>query len=182
MKVASAQHNPSRKALKRVPKQNNPSAKALKAVLKVNSIDLPIEIIGKYAECQKCPSDFWSWAGIRLDLRADGTKPIGNFLCEAYLGITHLQTQRKWDTIVWRFFVLFFHDLIDHLSRTNISSGFQDKLVLILSSSPSISDTNTYIQDNLKRWATAGLRYARLSKSLGNGALFLLPQTVTDKT
>ncbi|KAH7418725.1 hypothetical protein BKA64DRAFT_207246 [Cadophora sp. MPI-SDFR-AT-0126] len=162
-------------------KQKNASEKALLAVQRVQRISLSTKILGKYKECQQCPSDFWSWAGIQLDLKTKLTKPPKVFFCEAYLGISRLEVQREWDTVNWRFFVLFFNDLVDCLGRKYISSTFEDQLVQTLTSS-SIPDSPTDIRKNIKRWVACGVRYARLSKSLGNGAPFLLPQSVTDHT
>lgn len=76
--------------------------------------------------------------------------------------------------------MLFFYDLIESLGRKVLTASFQDELVEILSSS-SIQDTTTNIKKNLKRWISSGYRYSQLSNSLGNGAPFLLPQSVTDK-
>ncbi|CCD42616.1 hypothetical protein BofuT4_P074180.1 [Botrytis cinerea T4] len=113
-------------------KQDNTSVKALKAIQKVEEINLPSIILSKYKQCQQCPSSFWSWAGIRLDLNANETKPIGTLLGEAYLGLSNLEIQP--------------------------------------------------IRKNLKRWVAAGSRYSALSDSLGKGAPFLLPRSVSDKT
>ncbi|TGO07017.1 hypothetical protein BTUL_0348g00050 [Botrytis tulipae] len=164
-------------------KQDSQSVKALKAIQKVEEINLPSKVSSKYKQCQQCPSSFWAWAGIRLDLNADETnKPIRILLGEAYLGISNLEIQREWDTINWRFFVLFFHDLMNCLDRRHLTKLFEDELVGILSSSELIIDTTTNIRNNLKRWVSAGSHYSVLSDSLGKGAPFLLPQSVTDKT
>ncbi|KAM0123374.1 hypothetical protein ACHAO1_011314, partial [Botrytis cinerea] len=163
-------------------KQDNTSVKALKAIQKVEEINLPSIILSKYKQCQQCPSSFWSWAGIRLDLNANETKPIGTLLGEAYLGLSNLEIQREWDTINWRFFVLFFYDLMNSLNKRNVTRFSENGLVDILSSSDLISDTTTAIRKNLKRWVAAGSRYSALSDSLGKGAPFLLPRSVSDKT
>lgn len=163
-------------------KQRNPSSKALKAIQKVNKISLPDAVHDKYRECQQDPSKFWVWAGIQLDLESSSVKPIAVFLSEVYLGITGLETQRQWDTISWRFFVMFFYDLVENFGRKYLTSAFEDELVAMLSSSTTVTDTTKKIRGNLKHWVASGSRYAKLSDSLGDGAPFLLPQSVTDKT
>lgn len=163
-------------------KRAKPSLHALKAIQKAEDVGLPSKVLNKYQVCQQCPSEFWSFAGIHLNLKADKTKQINVFLCEAYSGINQLETEREWHTIIWRFFVLFFYDLVEFLGRQVVTASFQEEIVGILSSSSSIQDTKTTIRKNLKRWVLSGTHYSRLSDSLGFGAPFLLPQSVTDKT
>jgi hypothetical protein len=155
-------------------KQKSTSDKALQAILSVKNIELPTEVQKKYNECRQCPSTFWVWAGIQLYLGTNSTKPI-TALYEVYLGITGLETQRQWDTISWRFFVIFFYDFVVSFGGTYLTSTFEDNLVLILSSLSSITDTVETIRGNLKRWVACGSRYALLSGSFDNGAPFLLP-------
>jgi hypothetical protein len=162
--------------------KRNESSRALKAIEKIKAIDLPSEVSERYIQCQRYPSTFWSFAGIKLDLNAAKTKPIETFLCQAYLDIGQLESERVWAVIQWRFFVIFFYDLVISLGRTLFTSSFSDELVRMLVSSPSIQDTHENIEENLRRWVSAGCHYAMLSDSLGAGAPFLLPQTVTDKT
>ncbi|KAJ8062028.1 hypothetical protein OCU04_009809 [Sclerotinia nivalis] len=154
----------------------------LNSIRKVTNIELPGEVLGIYKECQQNPLRFWSWAGIQLDLTADETKPIEFFFRETYLGINRLETQRIWDTIIWRFFVLFFYDLVKIFGKTYLTISLENKLIDILSSTTSIHDTTTKIQENLRRWIAAGSHYSQLSDSLGYGAPFLLPLSVADST
>ncbi|KAM3067156.1 hypothetical protein ACMFMG_011709 [Clarireedia jacksonii] len=162
--------------------KRNESTRALKAIEKIEAIDLPSEVLEKYTQCQRIPSTFWSFDGIKLDLNAAITEPIEIFVCQAYLGIVQLESERVWAVIRWRFFVIFFYDLVFSLGRKHFTSSFSDELVRMLVSSPSIRDTANKIKNNLKRWVSAGCHYATLSDSLGAGAPFLLPQAVTDKT
>lgn len=132
--------------------------------------------------CQQDPSKFWVWAGIQLDLEGHCAQRIGIFLSEAYLGITRLETQRQWDTINWRFFVIFFHDLVTSFGKKYLTPAVENELVAALTSATSVTDTAEKIRGKLKHWVKCGSKYAKLSESLGDGAPFLLPQTVTDST
>lgn len=155
---------------------------ALKAILKVGSIALPPAVTPKYNECKQSPSKFWISTGVQLDLERN--RPIENLVSQVYLGITSLETQSQWDTILWRYFVLFFHDLVTWLGISGLTAKFQDHLVatVLAAPGPVFDDDANTIQENLKRWTACGSRYTWLSASLDNGALFLLPQCVTDRT
>ncbi|KAF7874180.1 hypothetical protein EAF04_002852 [Stromatinia cepivora] len=184
--LAKAKTNVSEITLNQEPNQKLPKIdtnRVLKSIRKVTNIELPIQVLEKYRECQQYPFKFWSWAGIQVDLTADKTKPIDIFFCETYVGISRLENQRQWDTIIWRFFVLFFYDLVKISGRKILSASFENQLACTISSTtPSIQDTKTKIRENLRRWVSAGSRYAQLSNSLGYGAPFLLPLSVADNT
>ncbi|CAD6443728.1 eef7672e-9e31-4a2c-967a-cde4ac3a9b7f [Sclerotinia trifoliorum] len=154
----------------------------LKLIRKVTNIELPSEVLEKYKECQQYPFKFWSWAGIQFDLTADKIEPIEFFFRRVYLGINQLETQRAWDTIIWRFLTLFFHDLVVILNRKILTESLENQLVDILCSVTAIQDTTIKIRENLRRWVAAGFRYSQLSDSLGYGAPFLLPLSITDNT
>ncbi|ESZ89495.1 hypothetical protein SBOR_10120 [Sclerotinia borealis F-4128] len=156
--------------------------RVLKSIRKITNIELPGEVLERYRECQKYPFRFWSWAGIQLDLTTDETKPIELFFRKMYLGINQLETQRVWYTIIWRFFVLFFYDLVVILGRKILTESFENQLVDMLSSTTSIQDTTIKIRENLRRWVAAGSHYSQLSNSLGYGAPFLLPLSVANST
>ena len=162
-------------------KPKNVSSKALKAIQNINEISLPDGVQERYLECQEDPSKFWVWAGFQLDLDSNSIKSIETFLIEAYAGLTHLESQRQWDTIQWRFFVIFFYDLAKSFGGTYIKPAIEEEIMTILSSSATFH-TPEKIRGNLKRWVSCGLRYANLSVSLCDGAPFLLPQAITDKT
>ncbi|KAJ8062300.1 hypothetical protein OCU04_008846 [Sclerotinia nivalis] len=185
--LAKAKTNVSEIILNQEPKQKLPTKKdtnrVLKSIRKITHIELTGEVLEKYRECQQYPFKFWSWAGIQVDLTADKTKPIEIFFSQAYMGIRRLETKRQWDTIIWRFFVLFFYDLVKVSGRKNLTASFENQLACTLASTTtSIQDTNTKIRENLRRWVSAGSRYAQLSNSLGYGAPFLLPLSVADNT
>ena len=111
-----------------------------------------------------------------------GCDPINTVASQAYIGLTALNTQRKWDTITWRYYTLFFYDLILLIGdgKLNLTTGLHRKLLEVLHSSPFITDDIDIIENNLKKWVSAGSRYSKFCTSLGDGALFLLPPLSDD--
>ncbi|MCJ1473147.1 hypothetical protein MMC13_001798 [Lambiella insularis] len=161
------------------PKTNS----ALRAILKVKSIALPEAITPVFNECKRSPATFWSSAGLQFDLERHSAKPLTDFVPEVYLGIRSLETRRVWDTILWRYFVLFFHDLATFFNISKITTKLEDYLVVtILAFSGPVRDDTDTIRENIRRWTASGYRYAHLSAAFDDGAPFLLPQSVTDKS
>ena len=102
-------------------------------------------------------------------------------LAGIYLGALGISAKREWNTILWRFLSLFFHDLKILLGGSFLTTHMVSSMLQILAESGHVED-NSVIRENLDKWTSAGLRYDTLSKSLDDGAMFLLPQTITDKT
>lgn len=106
---------------------------------------------------------------------------------QMYMGMKKLETRRHSDTIIWRYFTLFFYDLVRMIGdgRKYLVSALQGKLVHVIKSSHfmAIQESNTStIQADLKRWASVGSKYDNIITALGHddGALMLLPSEVTD--
>lgn len=93
-----------------------------------------------------------------------------------------LETQRQSGTIIWRYFTLFFYDLMNMVGdgRKYMVETLQDELVQLINNSGVMKNSAGIIRKDLKRWANAGSKYDNLARRLGIGALMLLPQEVTD--
>ncbi|KFY17979.1 hypothetical protein V492_00229 [Pseudogymnoascus sp. VKM F-4246] len=151
---------------------------SLIAILEVKEIALPEEVQTLFSGCKENPSKFWSSVGIQNDaICFTGSESIDTVASQAYIGLTALHTQRKWDTITWRYYTMFFYDLILLIGdgKTNLTAGLHRKLFEVLQNSPLITDSLNIIESNINTWITAGSRYSKFCKSLDNGALFLLP-------
>ena len=114
----------------------------------IETIKLPSIVQEKYDQCKERPSQFWVLAGIQLDL--SDTKPTSAFLSEAYLGIGLLEAQRVWDTITWRFFVLFFYDPACLFGSKYLTVSLENELAVTITSSPLITHTPEVIKGNLR--------------------------------
>jgi hypothetical protein len=99
-------------------------------------------------------------------------------VAQAYTGLKSLRVTRKWHTITWRFYTLFFFELALLLGEggVTINKKALDRLSDVLTASTAIEDKRKTIALNLKTWTTIGSRYYKLCSSLSSGALFLLPQ------
>lgn len=151
---------------------------SLVAILEVGEVALPEEVQTLFNGCKKNPSKFWSSVGTQNDaICFTRREPIDTVASQAYIGLTALDTQRKWDTITWRYYTLFFYNLILLIGggKTNLTAGLHKKLFEVLDNSPLITDSLDIIKDNINTWITAGSRYSKFCKSLDDGALFLLP-------
>jgi hypothetical protein len=139
-------------------------------------IKLPENIKEKYTMCQEDPSVFWKTDQKNFDLSRSGPL-LGNI----YDGIRATETNLEWDVTIYRYFMLLFHDLAN-LFQINTQSGFGAKrLVGILSNATESDDTPETIKDHVHRWIRNGSRYGILATTLGTGALFLLPRSVSCK-
>lgn len=151
---------------------------SLVAILEVGEIALPEEVQTLFNGCKENPLKFWSSVGVQNDaICFNGSEPIDTVASQAYIGLTALNTQRKWDTITWRYYTVFFYDLILLIGngKINHTAGLHGKLLEVLHNSPLITDSMNTIESNLNTWITAGSRYSKFCNSLDDGALFLLP-------
>jgi len=158
----------------------------LKTILQIKEITLPVEIHQMLVACKAKPSDFWNSTAPGLDVK----QITGESRCcitdsnhlsaiaQAYLDLKGLGASRKWNTIVWRFYTLFFYELaiLAGNGGVNLTTIFIDRLLKILNASSIVNDDCETIKENLSKWTAAGSRYHKLCSSLGAGALFLLPQ------
>ena len=167
---------------KQIPKPNY----YLTEILKIKDITLPQEIEHIFNLCKKEPHEFWKSAGARLDIEWRPWEPtvvrgydiVVDTISQAYLGLQALSKRRAWDTVVWRFFTLFFYELALLIGNgaTLLTSNLCDRLLQIIAASSTIKDDSISIRQNLERWTAVGSRYSKLCCSLSSGALFLLPQ------
>ncbi|KFZ17633.1 hypothetical protein V501_01619, partial [Pseudogymnoascus sp. VKM F-4519 (FW-2642)] len=82
---------------------SRPSEEALRAIYKVKKIALPASVNVAYQNWKDQPETFWNSQGFCI---GDGT------ILQIYEGMKQLETQRQSGTIVWRYFTLFFYDLM----------------------------------------------------------------------
>ena len=154
---------------------------ALKAIRKSAAAKLPSEVESYFQQCKQDHTMFWTIHTTGLDIQSHHSKSLINMLSAIYTHTDNLQKNQTWSVIVWRFLVLFFYDLKMLLSSTYLTSKDEKDLIQLLQTSRAIEDTNA-IESNIVRWISSGARYHQLCLSLDDGALFLLPQTVTCKT
>ncbi|KFY46794.1 hypothetical protein V494_00326 [Pseudogymnoascus sp. VKM F-4513 (FW-928)] len=157
---------------------SKPRCTALVALLEVGEIALPEEVQTIFNGCKESPSKFWSSVGIQNDaICFTGSETINTVASQAYIGLAALNIQRKWDTITWRYYTMFFYDLILLIGdgKVNFTASLHKKLLEVLHNSPLITDSLDIIESNLNTWVTAGSRYSKFCESLDDGALFLLP-------
>ncbi|KAH8587338.1 hypothetical protein B0O99DRAFT_694610 [Bisporella sp. PMI_857] len=158
----------------------------LKTILQTGKIALPAEVNEQFAACKENPSVFWNrghWLHSKSATQDSRQHTIHVAVAQAYLGVKELSIQRKWDTIVWRFYTLFFYELALLLGDggVQLTATLFDRLLEVLTASSRISDNSETITKNLNKWFTAGSKYSKFCDSLGAGALFLLPH-LTDNT
>ena len=167
-------------------KKNATTNHYLNEILKVENITLPEEIDAIFNTCKEKPREFWKFLGLRLDIKWrpwEASQSLGGFnlvdaASQAYLGLQGFSKHRAWDTVVWRFFTLFFYELALLIGNgaTLLTSKLCDRLLHIITASSKIKDDPHSIRRNLGRWTAVGSRYHKLCASLSPGALFLLPQ------
>lgn len=150
-----------------------PSEEALRSIRRIDSIALPASLSIVYKKWQQEPSSFWNSQG--FEIRSKN-------IYQVYRGMKQLETQRHSGTIIWRFFTMFFYDLMGLLGdgRKYLVETLQDKIVHAIDASGFVNTTQLTIQRDLKRWASAGSKYSNIVEKLGDGALILLPHGVTD--
>ncbi|KAH8593138.1 hypothetical protein B0O99DRAFT_628191 [Bisporella sp. PMI_857] len=156
----------------------------LTAILEIKVVALPAEVNEQFIACKRNPSAFWR-RGHQMDSKS-ATRDLRQYMADsnidiaiaqAYLSVKKLSIQRKWDTIVWRFYTLFFYELALLLGNggVRLTKNLLNRLLKVISAASGISDDNETIATNLRKWTAVGFRYYKLSTSLGAGALFLLP-------
>ena len=152
---------------------SRPSEEALRAISQIKGIGLPSSLTTIYDEWCKHPASFWDSRGFSIK--------SGN-LSHLYKDMKQLETQRQSSTILWRFFTLFFFDLMRLIGdgRKYLVETLQQKVVDAIDTFGLMQDAAGIIQGDLKRWASAGFRYHNIAMRLGDGALLLLPHEVTD--
>ncbi|KAF7861820.1 hypothetical protein EAF04_007702 [Stromatinia cepivora] len=113
-----------------------------------------------------------------LSVRWDSREPLKDIAAEAYLVVQHLSLRRPWNTILWRFYAIFFYMLgsMPANGARNISDLMHQRLVEALQLSQKITDDIDVMKQNLRSWTAAGFKYHKICLRLGQGALFLLPQ------
>jgi len=158
-----------------------PAREAIRAIDRITSIALPRPVASIYEGWQQEPLSFWRSQGFCVEKTED------NHMFQVYMGMKKLETQRHSDTIIWRYFTLFFYDLVRLIGdgRKYLVSALQDRLVHAINSSNLMAihdSTANTIQADLKRWASVGSKYDNIITALGNdnGTLMLLPSEVTD--
>jgi hypothetical protein len=149
----------------------------LAVVREINSCGLPVEVNEFFNECMKDARAFWYSFDSVAPFISRSSSPLTIAASNAYLGISKLQRQRKRDTIVWRYYCLFFYDLaiVVGNGQERITSKVLEELLYTLKESDAIADDAETIKANLTSWCAAGQRYSRICKALDSGALFLLP-------
>lgn len=157
----------------RLERRSLPSEEALRSIRRTKNIALPAPLTIIYEKWQRDPSTFWNSQGFDIGSRN---------MFQVYRGMKQLETQRHSGTIIWRYFTLFFYDLMCLLGdgRKYLVETLQDKLVCAIDVSGLVNASKNTIQRDLKRWASAGSKYCNIARALGNGALMLLPHDVTD--
>ncbi|RDW72826.1 hypothetical protein BP6252_06733 [Coleophoma cylindrospora] len=157
----------------RLERRSLPSEEALRAIRRTKDIDLPATLTIIYEKWQRDPSTFWNSQGLEIGSRN---------IYQVYRGMKQLETQRHSGTIIWRYFTMFFYDLMGLLGdgRKYLVETLQDKLVNMIDVSGLVNASKITIQKDIKRWASAGSKYCNIARVLGNGALILLPHDVTD--
>ena len=153
---------------------------ALATILQVESITLPPKVQHLFDDCKQKPSSFWNT--LATNATFEPADPITTVASNVYIGIQSLWLRREWDTIVWRYYVLFFYDLALLIGngQTRVTKKLLQGLVRILRASQFITDDAEVIETNLLDWCAFGHKYWKICNTLDNGALFLLPQLIGD--
>lgn len=148
----------------------------------INSVSLPEEVHELFSNCIHNPRSFWATLEFQAPLISESVVSVSIVASNIYLRIRRLRLRRKWDTIVWRYYALFFYDLALLIGdgQTRITKKLLGGLLHVLKTSQSITDDAEAIEANLLAWCAAGHRYWKLCDALDNGALFLLPQLSDD--
>lgn len=151
--------------------------RALNCAKKVEAISLPSALLPEYEKWKAEPSTFF----ILEDF--DQTTPnadIKTMLDWKIRQTSTLTTRPHLDAIRWRFYTLFYYDLIQ-LVRGGSSRSSQ-KIVAEayhqITGHPLSSDKVTEIS----KWASAGMIYHNINLKLGAGSLFWLPESMSRST
>ncbi|KFY32086.1 hypothetical protein V493_00529 [Pseudogymnoascus sp. VKM F-4281 (FW-2241)] len=155
---------------------------ALAVIQEIGGIALPIEVSRLFDDCKNNPADFWTALTPRNVSIIRSTESISHIASSMYLRIQSLQISQKWDTVVWRYHVLFIYDLVLLIGngQQRITKKLLRGLLQVLIGSGTICDDRETIETQLLHWCAAGRRYWKLCNALDDGALFLLPQQVSN--
>jgi hypothetical protein len=150
---------------------------ALATVLETRGVTLPPDVHDLFQVWKQNPTKFWKARGELLGIHWDSRESTDSVASEAYFVVRRLNSQRLWDTILWRFYASFFYDLALLLGngQVNLTNGLYQRLLEVLSQSEKITDDIVTIESNIRAWTAAGSRYNKICKHLDKGALFLLP-------
>jgi hypothetical protein len=163
-------------------KRRKSQSAALTTILGIHCIVLPAEIQNMFRTWKKEPSQFWTAHEANSGIRWNSGESFENVVTNVYVVVQHLRLRRPWDTILWRFYAIFFYMLgvmLAHGAR-NKSECMHERLLKALQQSGKIADEIVVIDENLRSWTAAGFKYHQICHCLGKGTLFLLPQ-VPDK-
>lgn len=161
---------------------NGKRCAALAVIQEIDGIALPVEVSRVFDDCKNNPADFWTALPPRTVSIIGSTESISHIASSMYLRIQSLQISQKWDTVVWRYHVLFIYDLVLLIGngQQRITKKLLRGLLQVLIGSGTVCDDWETIETQLLHWCAAGRRYWKLCNALDDGALFLLPQQVSN--
>ncbi|KAJ8603577.1 hypothetical protein MRB53_042120 [Persea americana] len=88
-----------------------------------------------------------------------------------YLDTLQIDLRRAWDSIYWRFLMLFYYDLLGH---RRLSKRRMDEVLSAIQRDCPDHEANT-IRKRLAEWHSFGHRIDAFAGAFGPGALFILP-------